>query len=509
MNVIGTLVLMCTFIPSTCLYSTFGKSFFNPRSQSSNMARWLACQADDLYKPSTIMNGSLFFTPQYGQTTNAEQLAEYIFFNGTPSIIFGPSASNAMGVTNPLGQATDVFSPNFFLNNDFESNVTAAPTVKNTTIDINFYLHLSAWLPGLFTRIDIPFGITSWALNLEETILNPGTSIAAETFGNFADTPSPLSSAIQAWNGQTLDIDDFPQLKQKLQFARVDGAQKKIGFADLTFMLGYHFYLTEKGHFGLSAATIIPLEDRPSPEFLFTPVLGNGGYTEAGLGITGHYMFWQNAFSSCAVYLEGVIYHVLSSHQKRTFDLNNDIASRYLLLKKFSTTDPFTYDDEIIFGPNITTLECSVHNAIHADIALMIAYHRNSVTLQGGYNIWARSKDIITLRDSIQPNTYGIQGATRTADESINFTQSLSSIKGSFAPPLPGDMVSLTTQDINIDSAQHPHALTHKLFGNIRYTWNCTTYFPFIGIGGEYEMCFNNNAFNQWGVWITGGFSFA
>lgn len=512
MYYIFTLLLILASISSeSIILCAFGKSFFNPRSQCSNMARWIASQPINLYKADTnTLNGSIFVTPEYGKTVNARKLADYIFFNASSSMIFGPSATDASGVANPAGSTTTVFATNFFLNNDFSSIVTASPHVKNTIIDINLYVGLDNWFSGFFFRADAPLVMTSWDINLKETITSKGSTIAAETFGNFADSPAPVTSAIEAWKGQTVDIENFPQLKKKLQFARIDGAQKKIGFADLTFMIGYNFYLTQNSHFGLSAATIIPLEDRPSPEFLFTPVLGNGGYTEVGVGITGHHLLYDNTIDSCSIHLEGVLYHVLKSDQKRTFDINNNgVASRYLLLKKISNTNPFTYDDEIIFGPNVTTLECSVYNNIHADIALMVAYQKNSVNLNIGYNIWARSKDIVNIVGAIPPNTYGIQGATQTDNESVNFTQSLSTIKGFFAPPFPGDTVTLSTQDLNISSASHPRALSHKLFASLRYTWNCTHYIPFIGFGGQYEISLHdNNAFNQWGAWLTAGFSF-
>ncbi len=423
---------------------------------------------------------------------------------------FGPAATNPDGTPNPAGAKTDVFATNFFLNDDFSGTVTANPFIQNVILDINFYIGLDAWIPGLFFRIDIPINWTSWTMALEETITTTGTVINTETFGNFAPAPSPLSSIIQAWKGQTLDTEDFPQLKQKLQFNRIDGAQSLTGVADLTCMLGYNFWLSECGHFGLSAAVIIPTNDRPSPEFLFTPVVGNGDYTEVGMGITGHYEFWDNCCDqSCAFYLEGAVYHILSASQKRTFDLKeNGIGSRYLLFKNFTGTPALVYNDEILFGPNVTTLECNVKNNVHADIALMFDYRWRGLNVDCGYNLWTRSRDILTITGSIPSDTFGVQGATQTAGASMDNTQSMSTIRGFFAPPFPGDMVPVTTESLDPLSASYPTATSHKIFLHVNYTWQCSGYLPFVGLGGEYEITSNKNntALNQWGCWIKGGF---
>lgn len=81
-------------------------------------------------------------------------------------------------------------------------------------------------------------------------------------------------------------------------------------------------------------------------------------------------------------------------------------------------------------------------------------------------------------------------------------------INGSSVPIL------LTDANIDVDSALNPHAISHKIFGNIAYTWESPqiAYAPFLAFGSELEWrcgCFkSNSAISQWGIWAKGGLSF-
>lgn len=76
------------------------------------------------------------------------------------------------------------------------------------------------------------------------------------------------------------------------------------------------------------------------------------------------------------------------------------------------------------------------------------------------------------------------------------------------------DPVLLTDANIDIDSALNPQALSHKIFGNVAYTWESprVQYAPFLAFGSELEWrcgCFkSNSAISQWGIWAKGGLSF-
>lgn len=482
----------------------FGKTFFEQRSQGHNLARWMAGQGHHIHLCDTdCMNGSLSITPHYFQTFNEKEIGRWFFFNGTDSMTFGPAGQPDV----------DVFARNFFLNDDFFGTVKAKPRVQNFALDINFYLGLDEWVRGLYFRMDIPINWTSWNMDLDETTTMKGTEIAANRLGNPVATASPQNSIIEAWRGNTSGGTNFPHLKEQMKFAKIDGKKEKTGVADITFVLGYDFLCNECSHFGFNARVIVPTGTRPDAEFVFEPVLGNGRHVEAGAGVSGHYELWNNGCDQTfGIFFEGNVYHMFRARQRRTFDLkNNGIGSRYLLFKKFDGSAMPAYADEVVFGPNVMTRDIRVKNDIHGEVAVMFDYQRCGITFDVGYNLWGRSRDKITLVEDIPLNTFGVQGDTVTnmGGGTENNTQSMSNIKGEFLPAI-ADLVTITKDDFDIESAEHPGAVSHKIFTHIAYTWVNCDYLPYVGIGGEVEFSGRRNrAFDQWGAWIKGGFTFS
>ncbi|MGE0206480.1 MAG: hypothetical protein AB7R69_01380 [Candidatus Babeliales bacterium] len=505
MNQFFKALLGCLLIAGTAQASlpVFGKTFYHQRSQGANLARWLSGQAHHVHLCDTdCVNGSWFIAPYYGQTYNDKELGSWFFFNGTNTMRFGPQ-----GV-----QGVDVFARNFFLNDDFDGAVTANPRVKNFVVDINFFLGLDEWVRGLYFRIDVPVNWTSWDMKLTQTTTTPGTIIAANTLGNDIDRSSPLNNIIAAWKGDTLAPTDFPDLKQKMRFARIDGKQTKASVADITFMLGYDIICNECSHWGVYVNVVAPTGTRPDGQFVFEPVVGNGRYVEMGPGTSGHFELWNNGCDqSFGIFFQGYVNHMFRSKQKRTFDLKqNGIGSRYLLIKRF---DPSSgdYANEVLFGPNVLTRNCRVKNDIQGEGAFMFDYQNCGFTFDVGYDIWGRTKDKITITETIPANTFGVQGTTLTGNPvvigSTDMTQSQATIANPNNGPI--DKVFITTEDLNIESAEHPGAVSHKIFTHIAYTWENCDYLPFIGIGGEVEFSGRENrAFDQWGIWIKGGFTF-
>ena len=140
---------------------------------------------------------------------------------------FGPAFTDINGVPQPDGATTDVFAQNFLLNPNLFGTVTAKPIARNFIFDMNLYLGLDELVPGMYFRIDVPFGWTSWDMGLEEVVTNTGSpGFPANTFSNPVIEPSPIGSIIQAWKGGITDP-NLPDIRQGLNYATVDGKLKR------------------------------------------------------------------------------------------------------------------------------------------------------------------------------------------------------------------------------------------------------------------------------------------
>lgn len=70
--------------------------------------------------------------------------------------------------------------------------------------------------------------------------------------------------------------------------------------------------------------------------------------------------------------------------------------------------------------------------------------------------------------------------------------------------------VYVTDDMIDASSAAAPHQVTHKFFGAIDYTGDCSCIQPYLKIGAEVEFAayHEKQSLNQWGVSVTGGIEF-
>ncbi len=503
--------IVCIFIFLNILSVSgkeIGKTFFSHRPQGSNSAHKIS---GTMYLEQTVpceRNYDRFsITLEYIQSFNDRSLGEFLFFNGTTRMRFGN-----IGDTN-----VDVFSRNFFLNDDFQGTASIDPVIQNFITHFDLSIDLSCFKQGLYVSAHVPLVWTLWDLQLRETkptTAKIGTVIPAQTLGNSFDKASPLKSIVAAWRGNTLNTnansaneeeDFFPHLKQFMNFAAVDGRQTDARVGDVELTLGYNIITKPDAHFDVQVRLIIPTGNRPDAQFFFEPIAGNGHHFELGFGLTGHDNLWCHGDNSFSFYVDAGIYHMFATRQKRTFDLkNNGTGSRYLLFKKFDAVG--VYSKEVLFGPNVTTVDCRIKSDFIVDASLVGQYNWHCLTLSLGYNLWARAKEKIKLTGSIPAHTFGIQGKTTTVD---NNTASKTLINGKNASIIDPEQVFVSNENLDLDSASHPLSASHKLLAHMGYSWISHPYTPFLGIGVEGELsAANNTALKQIGVWAKGGFTF-
>jgi hypothetical protein len=90
---------------------------------------------------------------------------------------------------------------------------------------------------------------------------------------------------------------------------------------------------------------------------------------------------------------------------KRTFDLKNKTGSRYMVLAEHATTNvtDLRFDDtstpaqqysaRLVPLANISTIDASISAGVQADVALKFGYKNCGLSVDLGYNLWARSKE--------------------------------------------------------------------------------------------------------------------
>ena len=429
-------------------------TYLSFRSQSSNTAAKIEGNTVYDYALNDMESyyGTFWIRPAYYQSFRSDRIAHALFGEALVNSGTGTGCNSSCGeslVISGTGVDPETLSPlvargshdlmaeNFYLPRDFKSIVSFSPSVKTFLIDFHFYMGLDEWCEGLYFRLYGPFVHTRYNLDISEDVINAGTSAGdyeAGFFESFAVGSSELLQSFEAYAcGNTPTIAQSELTIQGLKNAKICcGSHSKNGFGDLRFELGYNFLLDEDYHLGLNLQFAAPTGNKPTPEFLFSPQVGNGHHWEFGGGLTSHYTFWRSEdedqrFDGA---LEANITHMFGAKVCRTFDLVGKPLSRYMLAAAYSDVTTIVDSGDVTVGlvgdsaptaapdfepsgtttapiasfnyeyapvANLTTREVKVTSSVQADITLMFTYVCKGFTCDLGWNLWVRSCENIDL----------------------------------------------------------------------------------------------------------------
>jgi hypothetical protein len=492
---------------------------------------------------------------RFNQTFDGEKIAECLF--GLPSLNFIGSKASTEETTQLIGDFVGL-APNI------ESNVIFCPRITNNMVDFAGrwdFACCSPCLANAYLGLYATLARSSWKLGMVEE-----TGTVMPEFSNFPECYMSGSAAAAAPDAQTALGGQFTFGDMKTPWSagkiRCESHSKTL-LANIDLLLGYDFLRCPDYHVGLFARVGAPTGNRPDPEFVFAPVVGNGHHWEFGGGLDAHWTVW-NCDSDCVqLYLTGSVSHLFKDKQYRTFDFKDTeepclsgSLSRYTLLKEFDAAGVYT--GNLINAVNFTTRSIESSFGVQGDASLRLLYKHCGWAFGLGYNVYGRSEEKLQHvgvgSDAIQGKHYGIKGTTGTCARSLteatvglNATESRtrmfnlgpneeqdyvdnavslpnnitwdsttdpatitiaqdSQLNGNPAP------VYVTTDDLDVKGI--PRQVSHKIFAHIDYQCensDCCCWQPFIGIGGEVEfpqgpceVCTPH----MWGVWAHIGSNF-
>jgi len=396
--------------------SNLTTSYYSVRSQASSGARDLVgvvdyihlCDCDSFY-------GCFSTTAEYTRSFNSDIVSDCLFGRDLLIPCDGDRRIVVSGSRVPdRNERFDWLADYFGLPTDFKSVLTFDPRIENFIIDFNFFLGLNNILNGLYVRVDVPFVQTRRSLNLKECVVNSGSNNYLP--GYFTPDEVERCRLLQSFT-QFAQCGMVPNLPnnvffEPLRFAKMTGKETitKTGFAEIETVIGYDFLLDPEYHFGLNIHLGIPVGTRPTGEFLFEPVVGNGRHMFVGVGADLHALIWANECCNrrLSVHVDGSVCDLLVAEQTRFFDLREKRTSRYMLAQRLALpieNDLHTKDDDtdqIIFPEaqfkscyapvaNITASKVKVHGGFETDVAIMGHYVHDCFSFDFGYNFWFRS----------------------------------------------------------------------------------------------------------------------
>lgn len=404
------------------------KTTYLPRSQANNRARemagWYMNWAYDKVEPRLDhIYGSGSIAVEYSRSFRPNVITDFLFGSAAKNgaVYFSGSQVANRGTR-------DVLADYFGLPQDYQGRVSFDPVIQNVIIDLNAYFGLDKFCNGMFLDVHMPIVNTRWALN--PCVCTEVIGTASYQYGYMTklgvDRSKLAQDPLQFWSGNFI----FGDVKTPLKNAKVAcDTLTETKLADIHINLGYNWCQNDLAHFGYYGRAAFPTGNRPVGEYLFEPIVGNGGHFELGGGINSHAVLWENDRNhQLSAYFDIYISHLFGATQKRSMDLvGNGVGSRYILL---ATNYPQPVDaaaminlnhvnnpglvqeyaGEIVPGANVATLCCRSTFGMQSELTLKFEYMLNNFTFDVGYNFWGRTREKVVTTDTIDPVLYSIKG---------------------------------------------------------------------------------------------------
>jgi len=459
-------------------------TFFTPRQITFDQTFELALANYDIYHPRDCGNECayglhLYATPFYQQSRKGGcRLASFFLPNGKCSIAL---EQDGTGDVNPLwlqlsSPAATPFSSVFTIN----PVRTSAGALLYARWDLGSYFDC-CW-NGLWVSFNTAILHVIHDLNVCET------PASQTTCPPFANAGAALNNP--AWTAGKLSGD----------------STKRTGLDDIQVKLGYDWFSCDcdgLDHLSLYLVGGIPTGKRPASEFLFEPLVGSK-HGSFGFGINFDNKIWSWCESDISWMADMKYRYVFSATERRSFDLcNNGDWSRYLLLANIN--DPFTPLPAI----NTLTTDVKVRPGSTIDFWTALHWERCNWGVEVGYDLFWRQTENVRLKEIPALTGLGIfdlRGASvlnPASASTATIAQSVAQVVSN------ATFVSLQASDLNVQSAAHPRALTHKFYGAVDYRLCWCDYPILLGIVGSYELARPKaNALEQWAVFGKLGITF-
>ncbi len=455
-------------------------SFFVPRQVTTNSVFELGLNNYQWYherKQDDNFYFGFYVTPFFQQSAQSKKLARYFLRNNKESLTFSEVNEDPCNICSLW----------FGLESDVNSNFNATFSMNPCRRAYGSYFNLllsKAWEGHQFW---FDFAFTAMRVKHELRMCETVQELAGP-LSNFQEgTIDQFTSVINALNNTEWCFGKFSQC-----------SLNRSGVDDIQLKLGYDWYYAPETNNHLSPYLVatIPTGKRQRSEFIFEPLVGskNGSF---GIGLNFDYTFYTREEHVLTWLIDAKCRYVFGADQCRSFDLcKNGDWSRYLLVvpqDQTLATQP---------GINLFSLVAKVTPRGTIDIWTALHWQWDFFNLEVGYDFWWCQKEKVCLKDKIASG-FGIfdlagMNGVPTSASTANISQCTT---GSNQAQSDATFVTLTTSDLDVDSAAHPAALSSTLYG--AFSWEPTPGdYPFmLGFGGQYEFAHRISALEQWAFW--------
>ncbi len=483
--------------------SSTNKTFLMPRPVGVNAGMQSTTFYDLVNRKAHDKFGANFeVTGFWQESTDGKEQGKYFLADSKSTIDVGRSAAAAAVPNYRAGTSVDA---SLLVHNRGAAGVADAANAVTLSLDprqevygvrLDYHQDLHKLVKGLYLSANLPVVNVSNDPRLK--IASSGTA----GVGGTAAVETRLASYFAG--GSAAAATPVPADAQVALTKGKIAKRSESGVADIDVVLGYKFLNKAKYHAGLGVALTIPTGNTATGEYMMEPMVGNGKHWGLGFDFCGGARLWENEESSIKLNLALKYRYLFENDERRTLGLTgatqvpNANLSQYQLLGLNGATAA------LVPAANVTNQAVNVTPGSQFDGDLSLSYHRGGFSVDLGYNLYAREGEDVKLKGAGITNQY-YAIASRLFDATGPFD---ATAQANVETYVNGNTNRLTNANLNLAGAATGSQFTNAIFGGAGYVfknWDCPL---MLGVGGKYEFANNNNALEQWGLWLKAGVGF-
>lgn len=515
---LSILLLISTVVSLVQANDTTGHTTYiiRPEFQSGRPERVANFRWDRAKQDECGSCGSLQVVPFGGQSTRPKELNTWFTFCGKEELVVG-TGTESFGVDPNLNpEVRDVVATHFNISNfsdsqtPFKSVISFKP--RHSFVGAGFqwrqYLgscpcpDLNLWFEASTAVINVRN-----TMGLREKVINPTTTFNASV------TNGCMEEAFCGEKPFFRSTDDTSEdgviTGQGWNYGKIKGKMQKTKLSDVELKLGYNWFCDESAYLEGYLGVVVPVGNKPTAEFVFEPLVGHHHF-----GI-----MWGKAFG-------GEIYcyddtrvwwemeyngrYLFSNSHYRSFDLKNKPWSRYMLVYQSAQDVSLQRASE---GINVFTQEMKVRPRFaHTFNGAFVMKHCGFQT-EIGYNFWFRQSEKVRLKNpwltgvtlsGLDATSYDVLGSFNRA---ATIGEPFAGANNPTSTPAQYERFTIKEEDLNLNSAAHPCALSHTLYASMARNFDGCKHPTTVGLGAAYEFSGVNTALSRWTVWAKLGVS--
>jgi|SaaInlLV_10m_DNA_2_1039722.scaffolds.fasta_scaffold00173_26 hypothetical protein len=527
--------LAATSLIASSIYSVthVNKTFLLPRSVSDNLATQFSTWHDQTKrKDENKWNGTMQVVPFFQKSDNKKDLGK----------LFGITNRSVNNRIDDYMEISDTADDSHFYTNDIIhfwmdsdsanmfDKITLRPDQKSFGVHVSYYQNLDILFKGLFFKVDMPIAHVKTSLNYTHS--GTPTKQALATDADWLASGKGNESLYIDPNdctGREVLFEDYLTGKvknsaihakqEKLSHYKIHNGKSQTEIADVTITGGYNFIYKENMHVNANFCYLFPMGNKPTGEYRFEPVVGNGRHKAWGLGLDSSFELWNE---------EDRVFELSIVVNYKNFSLADE--TRTLDYKYADTPAFYNSDLRATWGPyilggrsgdtfttplaNFLTTDVEVNPGHQLNAMAAFSFHFDNWTFDFGYETFVKTGEKLTVK-TWTDDVYG--QAAWGWDTVIPFltgtTVDYDTIWRGILEDYAYSGYDLTAFTIDkehllVDDASSPSQFSHKIFAALGHACNDWRYPLIVGFGGSYEFAANNATLEGFALWCKFGMTF-